>query len=64
MIATNYGAQETGAQTSGALVEPDRRLAECEMLLDVGIKLSGTLDLTTVLELAYEPVRAVLTVVL
>jgi HD-GYP domain-containing protein (c-di-GMP phosphodiesterase class II) len=54
MIATNYGTQETGAQTSGASIEPDRRLAECEMLLDVGIKLSGTLDLTTVLELALQ----------
>src|SRR4051794_31166885 len=53
MIAANYG-QETGAQTSGAPIEPDRRLAECEMLLDVGIKLSGTLDLTTVLELALQ----------
>jgi HD-GYP domain-containing protein (c-di-GMP phosphodiesterase class II) len=35
-------------------LEPDRRLEEYEMLLEVGIKLSGTLDLTTVLELALE----------
>ncbi len=40
--------------TESAL-EPDRRLEEYEMLLEVGIKLSGTLDLTTVLELALEP---------
>jgi HD-GYP domain-containing protein (c-di-GMP phosphodiesterase class II) len=35
-------------------LEPDRRLEEYEMLLEVGIKLSGSLDLTTVLELALE----------
>jgi HD-GYP domain-containing protein (c-di-GMP phosphodiesterase class II) len=35
-------------------LEPDRRLEEYEMLFEVGIKLSGTLDLTTVLELALE----------
>ena len=34
--------------------EPDRRLAEYEMLLDIGVKLSGTLELETVLELALE----------
>src|SRR3954452_7921752 len=39
--------------TESAL-EPDRRLEEYEMLLEVGIKLSGSLDLTTVLELALE----------
>src|SRR6059058_1444952 len=59
MIATNYGArnagaQETGAQESGESLAPDRRLTEYEMLLEVGIKLSGTLDLTTVLELALQ----------
>jgi len=54
MIAADYEAQETGASATGASLEPDRRLAEYEMLLEVGIKLSGTLDLTTVLELALE----------
>ena len=34
--------------------EPDRRLAEYEMLLDISVKLAGTLDLETVLELALE----------
>ena len=49
MFAADFGAPATGAS-----LEPDRRLAECEMLLEVGIKLSGTLDLTTVLELALQ----------
>ncbi|HEV7505012.1 MAG TPA: HD domain-containing phosphohydrolase [Thermoanaerobaculia bacterium] len=49
MIAANYGVPAPGAS-----LEPARRLAEYEMLLEVGIKLSGTLDLTTVLELALE----------
>jgi len=34
--------------------EPDRRLAEYEMLLDIGVKLSSTLELEKVLELALE----------
>jgi len=59
MIAANYGAQKTGAQNPGAQPsemqpEPDRRLAEYEMLLEVGIKLSSSLDPTTVLELALQ----------
>src|SRR5436309_13684479 len=45
---------ESGAPAPGASLEPARRLAEYEMLFEVGIKLSGTLDLTTVLELALE----------
>ncbi len=45
MIATEFAE---------SVLEPERRLAEYEMLLEVGIKLSGTLDLTTVLELALE----------
>lgn len=34
--------------------EPDRRLAEYEMLLEIGVKLAGTLDLQRVLQLALE----------
>ena len=52
MIAANYGVPASGA--SGASLEPDRRLAEYEMLLEVGVKLSNSLDPTTVLELALE----------
>ena len=37
----------------------DRRLAEYETLLDIGVKLVGTLDLQTVLELALENAEAV-----
>ncbi|HEX4959522.1 MAG TPA: HD domain-containing phosphohydrolase [Thermoanaerobaculia bacterium] len=48
MIATESGASVPLA------FEPARRLAEYEMLLEVGIKLSGTLDPSTVLELALE----------
>jgi HD-GYP domain-containing protein (c-di-GMP phosphodiesterase class II) len=54
MIAADHESQETGVPAPGAPREPDRRLAEYEMLLEVGIKLSGTLDLTTVLELALQ----------
>jgi HD-GYP domain-containing protein (c-di-GMP phosphodiesterase class II) len=39
--------------------EPDPRFAEYEMLLDVSVKLSGTLDLATVLELAMETAEEV-----
>ncbi len=49
MIAANIGAP-----TAGASLEPDRRLAEYEMLLEVGIKLSSSLDPTTVLEQALQ----------
>ncbi|HKV12666.1 MAG TPA: GAF domain-containing protein, partial [Thermoanaerobaculia bacterium] len=41
----------------GAAVEPfqpDRRLAEYEAMLDISVRLAGTLDLHTVLELALE----------
>jgi HD-GYP domain-containing protein (c-di-GMP phosphodiesterase class II) len=49
MIAT-----ESGLPFQGPSFEPDRRLAEYEMLLEIGVKLAGTLDLQTVLELALE----------
>ncbi|HEX3556873.1 MAG TPA: HD domain-containing phosphohydrolase [Thermoanaerobaculia bacterium] len=45
---------ESGVPAPGASLEPARRLAEYEMLFEVSIQLSGTLDLTTVLELALE----------
>jgi HD-GYP domain-containing protein (c-di-GMP phosphodiesterase class II) len=41
------------------LSEGQRRLIEYEMLLDVGVKLAGTLDPTTVLELALESAEKV-----
>jgi putative nucleotidyltransferase with HDIG domain len=49
MIAT-----ESGSPTFGPPFEPDRRLAEYETLLDIGVKLAGTRELETVLELALE----------
>jgi len=49
MIAT-----ESGAPVLEPPFEPDRRLAEYETLLEIGVKLAGTLDLQTVLELALE----------
>ena len=49
MIAT-----ESNSPPAGPPFEPDRRLAEYETLLDIGVKLSGTLELATVLELALE----------
>ena len=39
--------------------EEQRRLLEYEMLLDVGVQLAGTLDPTTVLELALESAEKV-----
>jgi HD-GYP domain-containing protein (c-di-GMP phosphodiesterase class II) len=39
--------------------DPGRRLAEYEMLLEIGVKLSGTLDLPTVLERALETAEQV-----
>jgi HD-GYP domain-containing protein (c-di-GMP phosphodiesterase class II) len=39
--------------------DPVRRLAEYEMLLEIGVKLSGTLDLPTVLERALETAEQV-----
>ena len=47
-------AAESGSPVLGPSFEPDRRLAEYETLLDIGVKLAGTLDLQTVLELALE----------
>jgi HD-GYP domain-containing protein (c-di-GMP phosphodiesterase class II) len=50
---------------AASLVEPerdperDRHLADCEMLLEIGVKLSGTLDLPTVLEMALETAEEV-----
>jgi HD-GYP domain-containing protein (c-di-GMP phosphodiesterase class II) len=39
--------------------DPERRLAEYEKLLEIGVKLSGTLDLPTVLEMALETAEEV-----
>src|SRR3954447_14804777 len=47
-------AAESGSPVLGPSFEPDRRLAEYETLLEIGVKLAGTLDLQTVLELALE----------
>jgi len=52
-------AAESGAPGPEPLFEPDRRLAEYEMLLDIGAKLAGTLDIETVLELALEHAEGV-----
>ena len=49
MIAT-----ESEGPLPGTPFEADRRLSEYETLLDIGVKLSGSLDLGTVLELALE----------
>jgi HD-GYP domain-containing protein (c-di-GMP phosphodiesterase class II) len=49
MIAT-----ESNSPPAGPPFEPDRRLAEYETLLEIGVKLAGTLELATVLELALE----------
>lgn len=49
MIAT-----ESNSPPAGPAFEPDRRLAEYETLLDIGVKLAGSLELATVLELALE----------
>jgi hypothetical protein len=40
-------------------LDPGRRLADYEMLLEIGVKLSGTLDLPTVLETALETAEEV-----
>ena len=42
------------AQSETPSMEPDRQVAEYEMLLDIGVKLSATLELEKVLELALE----------
>lgn len=49
MIATEFEGSLPGLP-----FETDRRLSEYETLLDIGIKLAGTLELGTVLELALE----------
>ncbi|MFL6231944.1 MAG: HD-GYP domain-containing protein [Thermoanaerobaculia bacterium] len=47
-------AAESNSPLAVPELVPDRRLAEYETLLDIGVKLSSTLDLATVLELALE----------
>src|SRR3954452_12006750 len=47
-------AAESNSPPASPELMPDRRLAEYETLLDIGVKLAGTLDLATVLELALE----------
>lgn len=42
------------AESVSAVFDPDPRLTEYELLLEVGVKLAGTLDLTTVLEMALQ----------
>ncbi|HEX6903404.1 MAG TPA: HD domain-containing phosphohydrolase [Thermoanaerobaculia bacterium] len=54
MIVDRFGLQPR----EGAF-DSDPRFAEYEMLLDVSVKLSGTLDLATVLELAMETAEEV-----
>ncbi len=54
MIATESESRFLDPKASGPPFESDRRLSEYETLLDIGVKLSGTLDLGTVLELALE----------
>jgi HD-GYP domain-containing protein (c-di-GMP phosphodiesterase class II) len=49
MIAT-----ESGSPIFGPPFEPDRRIAEYETLLDIGVKLAGTREVEAVLELALE----------
>jgi len=45
--------------TSVPVSERDRHLADCEMLLEIGVKLSGTLDLQNVLQMALETAEEV-----
>jgi len=47
-------AAETNSLSAAPAFEPGRRLAEYETLLEIGVKLAGTLELATVLELALE----------
>jgi HD-GYP domain-containing protein (c-di-GMP phosphodiesterase class II) len=47
-------AAESNSPLAGPELLSDRRLAEYETLLDIGVKLAGTLELTTVLEMALE----------
>jgi len=56
MIAADTRSPEPGSDRNRDL---DRRLAEYELLLEIGVKLSGTLDLATVLETALETAEAV-----
>lgn len=57
MIANSSVA--LAAEAAEPASEGQRRLLEYEMLLDVGMKLAGTLDPTTVLELALESAEKV-----
>jgi HD-GYP domain-containing protein (c-di-GMP phosphodiesterase class II) len=60
MIAAESSLPEMGPETGlEPNPDPDRRLAEYEMLLEIGVKLSGTLDLPTVLEMALETAEGV-----
>jgi HD-GYP domain-containing protein (c-di-GMP phosphodiesterase class II) len=54
MLGADMIAMESGAPFQEPPFEPGRRLAEYEMLLDIGVKLAGTLDLETVLARALE----------
>ncbi len=54
MIATEPEGRFPDQKAPNPPFESDRRLSEYETLLDIGVKLSGTLDLGTVLELALE----------
>jgi HD-GYP domain-containing protein (c-di-GMP phosphodiesterase class II) len=56
MIATD---SSSGARLPEQAIEPGHRLAELEMLFDISVRLAGTLDLLTVLELALENAEAV-----
>lgn len=52
-------AVQSGFPMAEPPYDPERRLAEYEMLLEIGVKLSGTLDLATVLEVALETAEEV-----
>jgi HD-GYP domain-containing protein (c-di-GMP phosphodiesterase class II) len=54
MVGEKMIATESGVPFQEPSFEPGRRLAEYEMLLDIGVKLAGTLDLETVLARALE----------
>lgn len=50
---------ERQSRTFESPSDPERRLADYEVLLEIGVKLSGTLDLPTVLEMALETAEQV-----
>lgn len=52
-------AADTGYPLLESTFDPHRRIEEYETLLDIGVKLAGTLDLATVLELALEAAEQV-----